>query len=99
MEMAVHSWVRTLKDTWNLGTQMSNLSVKKKLNSVFGPVVLRSETSRTSESCIDENVYCLFTVFIHPALHTSLQVFVYLCFRVFIFYLLGLHFVPLIRAT
>jgi hypothetical protein len=46
--------VCTLKDTWNLGRQMSHLSDQRKLDSFFNPSLLRSKTSTTSESSIDE---------------------------------------------
>jgi hypothetical protein len=54
MKNAVHSCVHTLKDTWDLGRQMSHLSVQTKLDSFFRPASLRSETSATSEPSIDE---------------------------------------------
>jgi hypothetical protein len=40
MENAVRSWVHTLKDTRHLRRQMSHLSVQKKLDSFFKPVLL-----------------------------------------------------------
>jgi hypothetical protein len=43
-----------LKDMWHLGRQMSHLSVQTKLDSVFKPALLRSETSTTSEYFIDK---------------------------------------------
>jgi hypothetical protein len=49
------SQLRTyLKDKWNLGRQISHLSVHTKLDGFFKPVLLRSETSTTSESSMDE---------------------------------------------
>jgi hypothetical protein len=54
MEIAVHSWVHTLKGSRHLGRQMSHLSVQTKLDSFFKPALLRSETSTTSESSVDE---------------------------------------------
>jgi hypothetical protein len=44
----------TLKCTWHLGRQMSHLSVQTKLAGFFKPTLLRSKTSTTSESSIDE---------------------------------------------
>jgi hypothetical protein len=40
----------TLKDTWNLGRQISHLSVQTKPDSFFKPALLRSKTSTTCES-------------------------------------------------
>jgi hypothetical protein len=54
MRNAVHSWVHTLKDTWHLRRQMSHLSVQAKPYSFFKRALLRSRTSTTSESSIDE---------------------------------------------
>jgi hypothetical protein len=55
MKNAVHSRVHTLKDTWDLGRQMSHLYVHTKLlTGFFKPALLRSKTSTTSESSIDE---------------------------------------------
>jgi hypothetical protein len=51
---AVHNWVHNLKDTWHLGRQTSHLSVQTKLDSFFKPASLRSKTSITSGSSIDE---------------------------------------------
>jgi hypothetical protein len=53
----VHSWVHTLTDTWHLGRLMSHLSVLTKLDSFFKPASLRSETSITSESSVDEQIH------------------------------------------
>jgi hypothetical protein len=44
----------TVEYIWHLGRQMSHLSVQTKLDSFFKPVVIRSKTSTTSESSIDE---------------------------------------------
>jgi hypothetical protein len=44
----------TLKDTGHLGRQTSHLSIQKKNDSFFKPALLRSKTSTTSESSIDE---------------------------------------------
>jgi hypothetical protein len=46
------------KDTWYLGRQMSHLSVQTKLDGFFNPALLRSKISRTSESSIDQKIYC-----------------------------------------
>jgi hypothetical protein len=48
MKNAVHSWVR------HLGRQLSHLPVQTKLDGFFKSALLRSETSTTSESSIDE---------------------------------------------
>jgi hypothetical protein len=37
---AVRSWVYTLKDTWNLGSQTSRLSVQTKLDTFFKSALL-----------------------------------------------------------
>jgi hypothetical protein len=47
---AVHTWIHT----WHLGRQMSHLSVQTKLDSFFKAALLRSKTSTTSESSVDE---------------------------------------------
>jgi hypothetical protein len=54
MKIDLHSWVRALKYISHLGKQMSHLPVQTKLDSLFKPAILRSETSTASESCIDE---------------------------------------------
>jgi hypothetical protein len=43
-----------LKDSWHLAKQMSHLSVQTKLDNNLTAVLLRSETSTTLESSIDE---------------------------------------------
>jgi hypothetical protein len=42
------------KDMWHLGRQISHLSVQAELDRFFKPALLRSKTSTTSESSIDE---------------------------------------------
>jgi hypothetical protein len=42
---------------------MSDLSVQTEHDSFFRPALLRSETSTTSESSIDEKIYCTFVDF------------------------------------
>jgi hypothetical protein len=54
MKNAVRSGVHTSKYAWRLGMQMSHFSVHMKLDSFFKPSLLRSKTSTTSESSIDE---------------------------------------------
>jgi hypothetical protein len=54
MKNDVHSLVHILKLAWRLGRQMSRLSVHTKLDSFFKPELLRSKTSTTSESSINE---------------------------------------------
>jgi hypothetical protein len=39
MKNSVHSWVCALKDTWNVGRQMSHLSVQTKRD-IFKPILL-----------------------------------------------------------
>jgi hypothetical protein len=53
MKNTIHSWLPTLKDTRHLGGQMYHLSVQAKLG-FFKPSLLRSKTSTTSKSSIDE---------------------------------------------
>jgi hypothetical protein len=43
-----------LKDTWHLGRQMNHFSVQTKFDDFFKPGFLRSKTSTTSESSINE---------------------------------------------
>jgi hypothetical protein len=47
-------YICTLKDIWHLRREMSHLSVQTKLDSFYKPALLRSKTSTTSESSIDE---------------------------------------------
>jgi hypothetical protein len=53
MKNAVHR-VLTLKDTLQLGRQMSHLPVQAKLDSFFKLALLYSKTSSTSGSFVDE---------------------------------------------
>jgi hypothetical protein len=46
--------VYNLKDTWDLGRQMSHLSVQTKLDSFFKLALLHTKASTASESSIDE---------------------------------------------
>jgi hypothetical protein len=54
MKNAVHSWVHTLKGTWQSVKQMSHLSIQTKLERFFKLALLHSKTSTTSETYVNE---------------------------------------------
>jgi hypothetical protein len=54
MKNAVHGSVHTLKRHSAFRKAEESLYVQKKLDSFFKPALLRSKTSTTSESSIDE---------------------------------------------
>jgi hypothetical protein len=57
---AVYSSVHTSRDVCHLGRQMSRLSVQTKLDSFSKSALLRSETSATSESSMEELYFPAF---------------------------------------